>query len=94
MSSSLASLSAHCSNEITALLTNLTDLHKRLESVAAAQNSLEVDEGVGQGRQAKPLLGSIVGRPEIDPNVKENSDVKKDLQRSEPREEDKSSGQL
>ena len=94
MSSSLASLSAHCSNEITALLTNLTDLHKRLESVAAAQNSLEVDEGVGQGRQATPLPGSNVGRPEIDANVKENSDVKKDLQRSESREEDKSSGQL
>ena len=94
MSSSLASLSAHCSNEITALLTNLTDLHKRLESVAAAQNSLEVDEGVGQGRQAIPLPGSNVGRPEIDAIVKENSDVKKDLQRSEPREEDKSSGQL
>ena len=91
MSSSLASLSAHCSNEITALLTNLTDLHKRLESVAAAQNSLEVDEGVGRGR---PLPGSNVGRPEIDANVKENSDVKKDLQRSESREEDKSSGQL
>jgi len=94
VSSSLASLSAHCSNEITALLTNLTDLHKRLESVAATQNSLEVDEGVGRGRQAKPLPGSNVGRPEIDANVKENSDVKKDLQRSEPREEDKSSGQL
>merc|ERR1719516_116964 len=41
VSSSLASLSVHCTNEITALLTNLTDLHKKIGAVEALQSRLE-----------------------------------------------------
>jgi len=45
VSSSLASLSVHCTNEITALLTNLTDLHKKVGAVEAMQNRLEANSG-------------------------------------------------
>ena len=45
VSSSLASLSVHCTNEITALLTNLTDLHKKVGAVEAMQNRLEANGG-------------------------------------------------
>ena len=44
MSSSLASLSVRCSNEITALLTNLTDLHKKIGAVEAVQSRLEASK--------------------------------------------------
>ena len=45
VSSSLASLSVHCTNEITALLTNLTDLHNKVGAVEAMQNRLEANGG-------------------------------------------------
>merc|ERR1712130_990055 len=54
VSSSLASLSVRCSNEITALLTNLTDLHKKIGAVEALQSRLEAsgEESSVQNMQA------------------------------------------
>ena len=81
VSSSLASLSVRCSNEITALLTNLTDLHKKIGAFETVQNRLEAiggeekEERLVKNRQATVLHSENNGRSaDTDANVKENRD--------------------
>ena len=91
VSSSLASLSVRCSNEITALLTNLTDLHKKIGAVEAVQSRLEASEGeesLVQNKQAMLDQQNDERRSDKDANVAENSDKKEDEDRTE--HEDKS----
>ena len=91
VSSSLASLSVRCSNEITALLTNLTDLHKKIGAVEAVQSRLEASEGeesLVQNKQAMLDQQNNERRSDKDANVAENSDKKEDEDRTE--HEDKS----
>jgi len=84
VSSSLASLSVRCSNEITALLTNLTDLHKKIGAVEAVQSRLEAREGEESLVQNKQAMLD----QQNDERRSENSDKKEDEDRTE--HEDKS----
>ena len=84
VSSSLASLSVRCSNEITALLTNLTDLHKKIGAVEAVQSRLEASEGEESLVQNKQAMLD----QQNDERRSENSDKKEDEDRTE--HEDKS----
>jgi chromosome segregation ATPase len=86
VSSSLASLSVRCSNEITALLTNLTDLNKKIGAVVAVQSRMEAsggEESLVQNKQAMLDQQNDERRSDTDANVEENSDTKKDLDRTE-----------
>ena len=92
VSSSLASLSVRCSNEITALLTNLTDIHEKIKVVEAVQSRLEggEEENLVQNKQTMLHQQSSERRLSKDANVEGNGDMK-DLERTEHEgEEDKS----
>jgi len=52
VSSSLASLSTRCSSEIIALLTNVTELHKKMEGVQNKLEGEEQSENFVQNKQA------------------------------------------
>ena len=52
VSSSLASLSTRCSSEIIALLTNVTELHKKMEGVQIKLEGEEQSENFVQNKQA------------------------------------------
>ena len=52
VSSSLASLSTRCSSEIIALLTNVTELHKKMEGVQMKLEGEEQSENFVQNKQA------------------------------------------
>ena len=80
VSSSLASLSVRCSNEITALLANLTDLHKKIGAVEAVQSMLEASEGEERLVQLNQQNND---RSDTDANVEENSDTKDAVDRTE-----------
>jgi len=85
VSSSLASLSVRCSNEITALLTNLTDLHKKIGAVEALQSRLEAsgEESSVQNMQAMHAKNENSS----DANVDVNSGTQKNLDRTEHEDE-------
>merc|ERR1712192_112481 len=92
VSSSLASLSVRCSNEITALLTNLTDLHEQIKAVEAVQSRLDggEEESLVQNKQTMLHQKSSERRPLKDANVEEFGDMK-DLERTKHEgEEDES----
>ena len=91
MSSSLASLSVRCSNEINALLTNLTDLHKKIGAVEAVQSRLEAskEERSVQNKQAMLDQQKNENSSDTDANVGVNSGTQKNLDRTEHK--DKSS---
>ena len=84
VSSSLASLSVRCSNEITALLTNLTDMHKKIKAVEAVQSRLDggEEESLVHNKQTMLHQKSNERRPFKDANVEGNGDMK-DLVRTE-----------
>ena len=52
VSSSLASLSTRCSSEIIALLTNVTELQKKMEGVQIKLEGEEQSENFVQNKQA------------------------------------------
>ena len=52
VSSSLASLSTRCSSEIIALLTNVTELHKKMEGVQTKLEGEGHSENFVQNKQA------------------------------------------
>ena len=86
VSSSLASLSVRCTNEITALLTNMTDLQKKIKAVEAVQ--IKMDGGEGESKQT--MLHQQSSERFTDANVEEHSDMK-DVERTKhDGEEDKS----
>ena len=91
VSSSLASLSVRCSNEITALLTNLTDMHKKIKAVEAVQSRLDggEEESLVQNKQTMLHQNSSERRLLKDANVEGNGDMK-DLERTEHEGEDES----
>ena len=91
VSSSLASLSVRCSNEITALLTNLTDLHKKIGAVEALQSRLEASEEESSVQNKQAMLDQHKNENSsdtTDANVEVKSGTKKNLDRTE--HEDKS----
>ena len=91
VSSSLASLLVRCSDEITGLLTNLTDLHKKIGAVeAVVQSRLEAskEESSVQNKQAMLDQQKNENSSDTDANVEVNSGTQKNLDRTE--HEDKS----
>ena len=90
VSSSLASLSVRCTNEITALLTNMTDLQKKIKAVEAVQIKMDGGEGESLAQNQQTMLHQQSSERFTDANVKEHSDMK-DVERTKhDGEEDKS----
>ena len=87
VSSSLASLSVRCSNEITALLTNLTDLHKKIGAVEALQSRLEASEEESSVQNKQAMLDQHKNENSSDANVDVNSGTQKNLDRTEHEDE-------
>ena len=90
VSSSLASLSVRCTNEITALLTNMTDLQKKIKAVEAVQIKMDGGEGESLAQNKQTMLHQQSSERFTDANVEEHSDMK-DVERTKhDGEEDKS----
>ena len=90
VSSSLASLSVRCTNEITALLTNMTDLQKKIKAVEAVQIKMDGGEGESLAQNKQTMLHQQSSERFTDANVEEHSDMK-DVERTKHNgEEDKS----